>query len=257
MELIEIVKESVRVDLQYVGSYADIKPVPKSGKILLSDIGNLTLREHTGAKNVDLTDDLCQQMIGEQNKKPIDPQDFRGAIWRGGKKVDFTDYAPPPPPDTWFCAYLNDVAGSGSSAAWDTSENALKLVADVRDGNSQANWGVLNETAAIYYVGRLPAGTNLRAQVAIKSSNQDRYGTPAIARVRGWADGWFGGDQDYHTYHQFTAAPGSGWVEMETTFTVLRGWEDIWVTCEVLSNDPRYAKGDMNVGHYRDFSISA
>jgi hypothetical protein len=257
--MIEINTKSLgsRVDLQYVGTYAEIKPVPKAGKIMFSDIGNLTLQEHTGAKNIDLTDPLALQMIGKsEEQKPVDPKDFRGAVWGMGGKIDFTEYQPPPPPDTWFCAFLNDVEGSRSSVVYNKNSKALQLTADVRDGDYQINWGKLNETAAIYYVGRVPAGTKLKAQVSMLSRNQNPYGVAIKAIVRGWKEGWFGGDQSFHEYKEFQKnARYNEYSDFTHEFTVLKGWEDIWVTCEVLSNDPRYGN-DMNIGFFKNWKIS-
>lgn len=165
-----------RVDLQHVGTYYEVKPVPLSGKILFRDIGNLAAIGHKGAMDVDIADPAILQMIGEKDPiKPVDPKDFRGAIWGAGTKVDWTDYIPPTPPDTWFAALLNTFPGDSSSCVYDAGQGAMRLQADVRD-TVQSNWNKFNEVACIYYVGRLPAGTKLKAQVAMKSANQDRYG---------------------------------------------------------------------------------
>lgn len=249
-----------RVDLQYVGTYYEVRPVPLSGKIMFRDIGNLAVDGHTGAMDVDLTDPAVLQMIGEKNPiKPVDPKDFRGAIWGQGTKIDFTDYQPPPPPDTWFAAFLNTFPGDTSSVTYDASEDALLLIADVRD-EYQQNWGKRNESAAIYYVGRFPAGTKLKASVKLKARNDDTYGAEIVANIRGWKEGWFGGDESYHTYRSFSRNSSrfnDDYQLYEQTFTVLAGWEDVWVTCEVLSNDPRYANGhEKNRGWYKDYRIS-
>lgn len=246
-----------RVDLQHVGTYYEVKPVPLSGKILFRDIGNLAAIGHTGAADVDLNDPAILQMLGEKDPiKPIDPKDFRGAIWGAGTKVDWTDYIPPTPPDTWFAALLNSFPGDNSSCVYDAGQGAMRLQADVRD-TVQSNWNKFNEVACIYYVGRLPAGTKLKAQVAMKSANQDKYGRAIEANVRGWKDGWFGGDQSYHTYLSFSKNRSDNeYAEKSGTFTVIEPWQDIWVTCEVTSNNPRYAKGDQNIGYFRDYKIS-
>ena len=65
-----------------------VKPVPKTGRIKFADIGNLTIREHEGSKDVDLSSDIAQQMIGKQGVKPIDPKDFRGAVWGMGTNLN-------------------------------------------------------------------------------------------------------------------------------------------------------------------------
>lgn len=249
-----------RVDLQYVGTYYEVKPVPLSGKIMFRDIGNLAATDHTGATDVDLTDPAILQMIGEKDPiKPVDPKDFRGAIWGQGTKIDFAEYQPPPPPDTWFAAFLDTFPGDTSSVTYDAGEDALLLIADVRDESYQ-NWGIRNEAAAIYYVGRFPAGTKLKASVKLKARNDDRYGSAIVANVRGWKDGWFGGDEGYFTYRSFSrnsSRYNTDYQLYEQSFTVLAGWEDVWVTCEVLSNDPQYANGyEKNRGWFKDYRIS-
>lgn len=253
-----ITREAFGIDARdsKIGWSRDIKPVPKSGRVLFADIGNLTTVEHTGARHIDLADDKAQQMLNASDVKPIDPEDFRGAIWSWGKEIFLAPNQPPPEPTGWIGAYINDFPGSNSAAYYSASDGALCCVADTRYPSSQNEWDKLNETALAYYVGRLPAGTKLRAEVKMLAKNQYRYATGGFANVRGWRNGWFG-DSEYHQYANFQSGPNSTeYVSRSEEFTVLAGWEDIWVTCEVLSNNCRYSPGDKNITYYKDYKIS-
>ncbi len=240
-----------------IGWSRDIKPVPKSGRVLFADIGNLTTVEHSGAQHIDLADDKAQQMLNTKGVKPIDPEDFRGAIWCWGRDLSLEPDQPPPPPTAWVAAFINDFSGSRSQAFYDGGKDALCLVADTRTPAGQYEWDVYNETAAAYYVGRIPAGTKLKAEVSMLPKNEDRYGTGGFANIRGWNAGWFGND-DYHQYLNFRT-PQQGrdeFVYRSGEFTVLSGWEDIWVTCEVMSNDCRYSPNDRRTTWFKDYRIS-
>ena len=241
-----------------IGWSRDIKPVPKKGRVLFSDIGNLTTVEHSGAKYIDLADDKAQQMINTKDVKPIDPEDFRGAIWSWGRELILEPDQPPPEPTSWIAAYINDFPGSRSRATYDADKDAIYLVADTRTPASQYEWDVSNETAAAYYVGRLPAGTKLKVEVSMLPKNEERYSSGGKANVRGWSDGWFGND-DYHEYVTLYSGQSSNSMEFRTQtaeFTVLRGWEDIWVTCQVRSNSARYSPGERNTTWFKDYRIS-
>ena len=237
-----------------IGWSAAIDPVPKTGRVRFSQIGNLARVQHTGAKNIDLTNTKLQQMIGEESKRPIGPGDFKGAIWSWGKTVTYGDNLPPPRPDEWMSGYINEFPGSRSLAAFNVTEQAMDLTADTRSG-AQENWGKYNESALVYYVGRLPAGTKVRAQVSMRSLNQEPYGKPIYANVRGWRNGWF--DDDFYQYVSFsTTARGPDYENKSGEFTVTEEYSDIWVTCEVVSNDPRYSAGKMNQGFFKDWKLS-
>jgi hypothetical protein len=242
---------------EYIGWSKEIKPVPKSGRVLFADIGNLTNSEHSGAEYIDLADDKAQQMLNTKGVKPIDPEDFRGAIWSWGRDLSLEPNQPPPEPTSWIAAFINDFSGSRSQAYYDASTDALCLVADTRTPAGQYEWNVYNETAAAYYVGRIPAGTKLKAEVSMLPKNDYRYGTGGVANIRGWSDGWFGND-DYHQYLNLRTprAGDNEFVYRSGEFTVLKGWEDIWVTCEVLSNNCRYNPRDRVTTYYKDYKIS-
>lgn len=238
-----------------VGWSKEIKPVPKSGKINFSDIGNLAVLNHSGAMNISLRNDGLQQMIAEQGKEPIDPADFRGAIWCGGKEIVRGENLPPPNPNEWNFALENNFPGSRSQANWDESEGAMRLVADTRSGDNQLDWNKKNATVLVYYVGRFAAGTRIKAEVTLKNRNQEPYGEVIHAHVRGWENGWHNGI--YHEYADFEKNPRyMDYEEKSAEFTVLSGYPDIWVTCEVESNSPRYSEGKQNIGFFKDWKLS-
>lgn len=237
-----------------IGWSAAIEPVPASGRLRFAQIGNLARLSHEGARAIDLADPNLQQMINKEDKKPISAEDFKGAIWAWGKKINQGEDLPPPKPDEWMCGYIKDFAGSRSSAAFNEAEQALQLIADTRS-DAQANWGKYNETALVYYVGKIPAGTKIRAEVTIACRNQEPYGVPVYANVRGWQNGWF--DGDWHEYLSFSKNPRySDYEDKSGEFVVLDSFSDIWVTCEVRSNEPRYSAGEMNIGLFKNWKLS-
>ena len=245
-----------------VGWSRDIKPVPKSGRARFDDIGNLSVVEHTGAKNVDLSSIKFQQMLGRlEAEKPIDPIEWRGAVYAMGKptKLNRGDGQPPPDPDAWMVGYIQPFQGSRSTADIDNEQDAIRIVTDTAGYNE-----LPTATACVYYVGRLPVGTKLKVSVELTGRNQERWGQPIVCSFRGWPAGWFGSETgqgegvDYNNYIQFRRRTSQGpgqWQSYDTQIEIVEGFEDLWVAVECRSNDAGKDEGKLNIGYFRGIKI--
>jgi hypothetical protein len=239
-----------------VGWSADIAPVPKTGRIRFSQIGNLSKFEHGGERNIDLSDQKYQQMIGNLSSvTPIDPEAWRGAIWHMGTKINRGVDQPPPHPDAWMEGFINLWDGSKAGTDYDVEKQAMFVQA-----HSPAAGRML--TALIYYVGKVPAGTKVKVACDLRAQNDHEYGEPVYLHTRGWSNGWFGtntgGSEDFKQYatFQLSTARGYGeWFAYEEEFEVLDGFQDVWVALEVTSNDPARYPGSLNMGWARDLSL--
>ena len=245
-----------------IGWSRDIKPVPKSGRTRFDDIGNLSVIEHAGAKNVDLSSIKFQQMLGRlEAEKPIDPIEWRGAIYAMGNptKINIEPDQPPPNPDEWMAGFIQPFAGSRSTADIDSDDNAIRIVTDTPDWNE-----LPTNTACVYYVGRLPVGTKLKVSVELTGRNQERWGQPIVCSFRGWPSGWFGNETgqgegvDYNNYIQFTRRTSQGpgkWQSYDTQIEIVEGFEYLWVAVECRSNDSGKDEGKLNIGYFRGIKI--
>jgi hypothetical protein len=262
--VVPVTRESIGAQLRdsMIGWSRDIKPVPKSGRIRFDDIGNLSVIEHAGAKNVGLEDMKFQQMLGNvEIEKPIDILSWRGAIYAMGKptKINSGVDQSPPDPDAWMMGIIQPFAGSRSTADIDSEDNAIRIVADTPDWNVQAT-----STACVYYVGRLPVGTKLKVSVELTGRNQERWGQPIVCSFRGWPAGWFGNQTgqgegvDYNNYIQFSRRTSQGpgeWQSYDTQIEIVEGFEDLWVAVECRSNEAGRDEGKLNIGYFRGIKI--
>lgn len=245
-----------------IGWSRDITAVPKSGRVRFSDIGNLSELEHAGAKGVDLASIKYQQMLGRlEAEKPIDPIEWRGAIYAMGNptKINSEPEQPPPNPDAWMSGRIQPFPGSRSGADIDDEQNAIRIFTDTPSWNMQPT-----ATACIYYVGKLPAGTKLKVGVELTGRNQERWGQPIVASFRGWPAGWFGNetgqgvDIDYANFVQFKRFTSQGpgeWREYEAEIEITPGFEDLWVAVECRSNESGIEQGKLNIGYFRGIKI--
>lgn len=234
-----------------IGWSRDLKPVPKSGRIRFDDIGNLSEYEHTGATNIDLSDIQRQSVIGEKDKKPIDPADYRGAIWAMGYRINRGENQPPPNIDSWMLGLINQFSGSRSNGIHDQNEEALYLQCDT----NSYYYAPKSNTVLVYYAGKIPAGTAIKVTGQVRADNTYRYGEGVYSQVRGWPNGWFG-EGDYTNYVQnYQRRTRGEYIDVEEEFTVRAGYEDIWVAFECQSNDPKYNGGDLNRGYWRNWKL--
>lgn len=263
--MVLVTRKSIGAQLResMVGWSRDIKPVPKSGRrIRFDDIGNLSVIEHTGAKNVDLAGMKFQQMLGNvEIEKPIDILSWRGAVYAMGKPTKITSGVDqsPPDPDAWMTAVVQPFDGSRSTADIDDEDNAIRIVADTPDSNEPPT-----STACVYYVGKLPAGTKLKVSVELTGRNEERWGQPIFCSFRGWPAGWFGNETgqgegvDYINYIQFSRRTSQGpgeWQSYYAQIEIVEGFEDLWVAVECRSNESGREEGKLNIGYFREIKI--
>lgn len=243
-----------------IGWSADITPVPKTGRVRFSQIGNLANIRHSGEKNIDLSQQKYQQMLGNDAPvKPIDPEAWRGVIWYMGKNINKGEELPPPNPDSWNEGFVNNWNGSLSSTVYDEPKNALFAQAQTPPNTGDPR----TFTALIYYVGKMPVDTKVKVSCEIAAQNEDRYSYPVYLHTRGWSDGWFSGDgientEDYFEYLKFernSAIDFGAFKPFEEEFTVKSGAQDIWVAFEVGSNDPYETPNNFNMGWVRNLKI--
>ena len=243
-------------EIVYQGWNREVKGVPLTGPVAFSDIGNLAILEHEGAKNVDLSDQKLLNIINAYDQtEDFDPDQWRGAVWGNGKKVRAGDATQKPPaPDEMDFAVANDFGGD-HSGRWDEDNQAYFLQCQTRS-DEQVNW---NKNCAAYlvnYIGRFEAGTKLTMSFEHRARNQERYGDGSYIWLRGWPDGYYTGAGIYHDYVQKYYGPRDyGFKYFEQTITVLSGYKDIWVAFEVQDNQPRYHGDSYNRAYIRNWKI--
>lgn len=252
MEL--VTRESIGAQLRdsMIGWSRDVKPVPKEGKVRLDDIGNLSVIEHSGAVNVDLSGERFQQMIGNiEPVKPIGADAWRGALYGMGIKFNEGNDQPPPEPDAWMVSYEDEPATTLTKVNFDEGEQAIYM-------QTETNNYISTRTRCIYYVGRLAEGTKLKCEVEIKAANTYWFGEPVSCKFLGWRNGWFSGN-DYWEYKVFSRDNRDGanvWAKYEEEIEIRPEYQDFWIMCEARSNSAIDQGGSINKGWFKGIKVS-
>lgn len=254
-----------------IGAYRELTPCPRKGKISFKQIGDLRLKK----KDIAMDDEdllICRRPVAsgdlDDYKNPIyrheeptnDPKDFYRALWGHGYDVHRAEVLPMNPLGVWnegFSApyplnneqednsfsrrgvsvYEND--GGQYFRLYNSSYGEYVFVGWYPSGQAAFDWRYyVRATYAVCYIGRIEPGTRLEWCVDVYKPNGDWRSESGSFQIRGWSEGWFGGESmDYENISFRSAGNSTSWRCYSGEITVDERHNDLWLAFQQNGSD--------------------
>ena len=264
---------------EVIGKYREITPCPSKGKISFKQIGDL--REYS-RQEISMDDEellICRKPVasgGLDNKdNPIyehadptyDPKDFYSAFYGHFYDVYRAKILPMNPLRAWNEGFSsphpldnkqenNGYGYRGVQVKENDAGKYFRLYSASVGEYVFVGWYPNNTPAydwryypkATYctaYVGRIPAGTRLEYSVQIYKPYGDWRSEGGSFQIRGWSEGFFGGESmDYVNNYFGGAGSSSAFQTFSGEFTIDDRFQDLWMAFQ--------QNGSNNSNHYQN-----
>lgn len=253
-----------------VGTFRELTPCPRSGKISFKQIGDIRLK----TKDIFMNDEdllVCRRPVAngvDSNKEPKfeheeptnDPSDYYRALWGHGYDIYRGEVLPMNPLESWNEGFSPPYPTSSSQEDYGFSRRGVQVLENDSGeyfrlynssygeyvflgyyGNGNPAWGWrywVRATYAVCYIGRIEPGTRLEWCVDVYKPNGDWRTEGASFQIRGWSEGFFGGDSmDYENIGFRQAGSSGDWRCYSGEITVDERFNDLWLAFQQNGSD--------------------
>ena len=255
---------------QVIGEYRELTPCPRKGKISFKQIGDLRLKK----KDIAMDDEdllVCRRPVADgvddadnpkfRHEEPTnDPKDFYRALWGHGYDMYRARVLPMNPLHAWnegFSApYPLDSSqedygfgrrgvqvlendGGKYFRLYNSSYGEYVFVGWYPNNTPAYDWRYyVKATFAVCYIGRIEPGTRLEWCVDVYKSRGDWKSESGSFQIRGWSEGFFGGESiDYENIGFRSAGNSSSWRCYSGEITVDERHNDLWLAFQQNGSD--------------------
>ena len=271
---------------EVIGEYRELTPCPRTGKISFKQIGDLRLKK----KDIALDDEdllICRRPVASgqldgynnpifRHEEPTnDPKDFYRALWGHGYDIYRAKVLPMNPLNAWNEGFSNPYPLDNDQEDYGYGRRGVQVLENdggkyFRIYNSSYSEDVfvgvypdgrpaferryyVRATFATCYIGRIPPGTRLEWCVDIYKENGDWRSEDGSFQIRGWAEGYFGGDfMDYENISFRSAGNDKTWRCYSGELTVDERFNDLWLSFQQNGSDNTTQYQNI---YFRNFQI--